>query len=103
MSRDYLSETEMLMSFVKQVENLWANVAKNVPIKESKCCKMDSLQLHTGRCTRRRVANDNLRCVKQRKCAIAVTLKIRRDEQDGDWQASGYIIIHGIVTVRGHA
>ena len=28
MSRDYLSETEMLMSFVKQVENLWANVAK---------------------------------------------------------------------------
>jgi len=76
---------------------------ENVPIKESKCCKMDSLQLHTGRCTRRRVANDNLRCVKQRKCAIAVTLKIRRDEQDGDWQASGYIIIHGIVTVRGHA
>ena len=69
------------------MEILWAQVAKNVLIKESKCCKMDSVHLHSGRCTRRRVANDNLRCVKQRKCASAIALKIRRDGQDGDWQA----------------
>ena len=81
------------------MENLWAKVAKNVPIKESKCCKMDSVQLHSGRCTRRRVANDNLRCVKQRKCAIAVTLKVRvslkHDGTDGTVNTDGAAIERG--------
>ena len=54
---------------------------------------MDSVQLHSGRCTRRRVANDNLRCVKQRKCAIAVTLKVRVSlKHDGTVNTDGAAI-----------
>jgi len=54
----------LYVHYYKQMEVLRAKVAKNVLIKESKCCEVDSVQLHSGRCTRRRVANDNVRCVK---------------------------------------